>query len=117
MLSRLLLVAIGTLLLALAASNALAYSMSGGGTDELRGTESNDRLVGGGKDDVVSGLGGDDELYGGGGRDLILGGAGDDFVEAKDGEADVISCGPGNDVASLDRFDRVEGDCKTLYPG
>ena len=47
----------------------------------------------------------------------ILGGTGDDFIEAKDGEADFVGCGPGNDVASVDPADRVEGDCETLYPG
>ena len=112
-----LLVVIGALLLTLAAGNALADSAHGGGTRALRGTDGADRMTGSGGDDVIWGLAGGDELYGGEGRDLILGGTGDDFVEAKDGEADVIACGPGKDVASVDPFDRVEGDCETLYAG
>ena len=101
----------------LAAGSALADSVRVGVTDAQRGTEGDDRLAGSAKEDVIWARDGDDELYGDGGRDLILGGAGDDFIEAKDGEADVIACGPGKDVASFDRFDRVEGDCETLYPG
>lgn len=116
-LTRLLVVTIGMLLLTLAAGSALADSVRVGGTEAQRGTEGDDRLAGSAKDDVIWARDGDDELYGDRGRDLIFGGAGDDFVEAKDGEADVIGCGAGDDVASVDRFDRVEGDCEALYPG
>jgi hypothetical protein len=38
-------------------------------------------------------------------------------VEAKDGEADFVGCGSGNDVASVDLADRVARDCETIYPG
>lgn len=110
-------VAIGTLLLTLAAGSALADSVRVGASDVQHGTEGDDRLTGSAKEDVIWARDGDDELYGDGAPDLILGGAGDDFIEAKDGEADVIACGPGKDVASVDRIDRVEGDCETLYPG
>jgi Ca2+-binding RTX toxin-like protein len=112
-----LLVAIGALLLTLAAGSALADSVRVGGADAQRGTEGDDRLAGSAKGDVIWARDGDDELYGDGGPDLMLGGAGDDFIEAKDGDADVIACGSGEDVASVDRFDRVEADCETLYPG
>jgi Ca2+-binding RTX toxin-like protein len=114
---RFLLVVIGVSFLTLAAGNALADSLRGGGTSALRGNDGGDRLNGFGKEDGIWGLGGDDELYGGEGRDLILGGAGDDFIEAKDGEADFVGCGPGNDVASVDLADRVARDCETIYPG
>ena len=79
-----------------------------GGDDEIWGLAGNDGLSGGE---------GADELYGGAGRDALLGGAGDDFIEAKDGEADFVGCGSGNDVASLDLIDRVTRDCETLFPG
>lgn len=108
---------IGALLLTLAAGNALADSVRGGGTSALRGTDEGERLTGFGGDDDIWGLGGEDELYGGEGRDLILGGTGHDFIEAKDGEADLVGCGPGNDVASVDLVDRVARDCETIYPG
>ena len=83
----------------------------------LRGTEGVDRLVDKDGERTLLGLEGDDELYGGGGQDLILGGEGDDFIEAKDGESDLVGCGPGNDVASVDNLDTVEGDCETFFPG
>lgn len=111
------LVAIGAFLLALAAGSSLAHAVHDDGTDALSGTAGDDRLTGSAREDVIWADDGDDELYGGGGRDLIFGGAGDDFVEAKDGEADLVACGAGNDVASVDRLDRVEGDCETFYPG
>jgi hypothetical protein len=38
-------------------------------------------------------------------------------VEAKDGEADFVGYGSGNDVASVDLADRVARDCETIYPG
>lgn len=113
----LLLAVIGALLLSLVAGVVLADPVRSVDTDALRGTEGGDRLTGFGGRDVVWGLGGDDELYGGDGRDLILGGTGDDFVEAKDGEADFVSCGPDDDLASVDLLDRVDRDCETLYPG
>ena len=114
-LARFLLVVIGVCFLTLAAGNALAESVRGGGASALRGNDGGERLNGSGREDGIWGLGGDDELYGGG-RDLILGG-GDDFIEAKDGEADLVGCGSGNDVASVDLADRVARDCETIYPG
>ena len=116
-LTRLLVVAVGVLLLNLAAASALADSGRDDGTGALRGTEGADRLADQDGENEIWGLGGGDELYGGGGRDLILGGQGDDFIEAKDGEADLVGCGPGNDVASVDPVDRVEADCERIYPG
>ena len=113
-----LLVVIGALLLALAAGDALAESARGGvGTDALRGTDEGEQLTGTGGDDGIRGLDGDDELYGGEGRDVILGGAGDDFIETKDGAVDLVSCGSGDDVASVDLLDLLPGDCETVYAG
>ena len=116
-LARLLLVVLGVSLLTLAAGNALADSVRGGGPSALRSTDGGERLTGFGGDDGIWGPGGDDELYGGEGEDLILGGTGDDFIEAKDGEEDFVGCGLGNDVASVDPADRVARDCETIYPG
>ena len=116
-LARFMLVMIGVSFLTLAAGNALADSVSGGGASALRGNDGGERLNGFGKEDGIWGLGGDDDLYGGGGRDLILGGAGDDFIEAKDGKADFVGCGSGNDVASVDLADIVARDCESIYPG
>lgn len=68
-----------------------------------------------GESSVVRGGPGNDDLYGEPGRDIIVGGAGDDFIEAKDGSKDHISCGPGDDVASVDELDIVASDCETVY--
>lgn len=122
-----LVVVIGAILLGLAADDALAGAVLGGGEgDALRGSGGGETLAGfGGEDetwglagdDALSGGGGDDELYGGAGHDALLGGAGDDFIEARDGERDYVWCGPGNDAVSADPADRVTRNCETLYAG
>lgn len=122
----LLVVAVGLLLLSLAARDALAGAELGGrGDDALRGAGHDDRLAGfGGEDgiwglegdDGLSGGGGADELYGGPGRDELYGGAGNDFLEAKDGGRDYVDCGPGHDSASVDPEDLVSRSCETVYP-
>ncbi|MEW6637733.1 MAG: hypothetical protein AB1425_13080 [Actinomycetota bacterium] len=125
-LTGILLVLLGAVLLALAAQSALAGTVSGGdGGDVLLGSAQDETIAGRGDEDGLYGLagsdalvggGGDDELYGGPGRDLLLGGEGDDFVEAKDGEADYVDCGPGADVAGVDFEDRASPDCEAVYP-
>ena len=104
-----LLVCAGLLLMVPAAAEAWASSVSG--------SEEGEVLRGSGRDERVTGLGDEDELYGGEGTDKLLSGAGDDFVEASDGEQDVVSCGPGVDVASVDFVDLVARDCEKVYPG
>ena len=115
------------LLLALAAGDALAGTLAGGGDDDaLRGSGQDERLAGFGGDDglwglegedVIFGGAGGDELYGGSGRDTLVGGAGDDFIETKDGSRDYVECGPGLDVASVDFGDLVARSCESVYPG
>ncbi len=122
----LLVVAVGLLLLSLAAGDALAGAELGGrGDDELSGAAQDDRLAGFGGEDGIWGLEGDDglsggaggdELYGGPGQDVLYGGAGDDFLEAKDGGRDYVDCGTGRDAASVDPEDLVSRDCETIYP-
>lgn len=118
------LVVLGVVLISLAATDALAGT--GDGSDTLRGSESADRLDGFAGDDLINGSAGDDtlsggdgadEVYGGPGSDLLFGGAGEDFIEAKDGGADYVDCGAGDDVASVDDGDRVSPACETVYPG
>ena len=104
-----LLVSAGLLLIAPAVAEALVSTVPGSAEGEvLRGSSLNER---------VTGLGGEDEIYGGEGADHLFSGEGDDFVEASDGERDVVSCGPGVDVASVDPVDLVAGDCERAYPG
>ncbi len=107
--------------------------LSGGAGDDLwlRGGAGNDRLSGGSGRDSASGGDGDDVLGGGSGRDILNGGpgddrlsdsagpnrysgrSGDDTINAANGEIDSVSCGTGDDVATVDRADRVSG-CETI---
>lgn len=103
------LVSVGILLMVPAAAEAVAWNVYGSEEGEvLRGSDWDER---------VTGLGGEDELYGGDGADGLFSGDGDDFVEASDGEQDLVSCGPGVDVASVDFVDLVARDCERVYPG
>ena len=105
----LLLVSVGILLMVPAAAEAVASN--------VYGSEEGEVLRGSGWDERVTGLGDEDELYGGAGADGLFSGDGDDFVEASDGERDLVSCGPGVDVASVDFVDLVARDCERVYPG
>lgn len=55
--------------------------------------------------DLLRGSRGDDVLRPGRGRDRVIAGAGDDVIFARDGERDVIDCGPGRDRVRADRRD------------
>jgi hypothetical protein len=65
---------------------------------------------------VFNGGSGNDGLFGGGGRDTFIGGLGDDNVVSRDGQAEFLDCGDGNDTAISDDADtrvsceQVEGD-------
>ncbi|MEI2701345.1 MAG: calcium-binding protein [Baekduia sp.] len=100
--------------------------------DVIRGGAGDDTMYGGGADDIVDGGAGNDmvqgdngadRLFGGpgadllrpaAGRDVVFGGAGPDVVHSEaDGAVDVVDCGPGKDVAHVDRIDRVRG-CESV---
>lgn len=99
-----------------------------GGADELRGGDGADRIDGGAGPDVLDGGYGDDQIVGGAGPDRIsadlAGGdcgplwckypSGNDVVDARDGEADSVSCGPGTDRVLADSVDTVAPDCETV---
>jgi Ca2+-binding RTX toxin-like protein len=77
-----------------------------GGDDQLIGNNgANHLILGGPGDDVMLGLGGPDHLRGDAGKDALMGGAGVDVLEAADGEADRLDCGPGGGVARRDGRD------------
>lgn len=112
------------------------------GNDHMRGGNGDDTQNGGAGNDVIfAGLGvdtsnggdGDDRLWGlarkdvegveGESADTLNGDAGNDVIRARDGEADQISCGDGdNDVAFLDEkdvitdatADNANGSCETV---
>jgi ABC-2 type transport system ATP-binding protein len=97
------------------------------GKDKIRGTEGPDAIAGGrgrdrlkgrGGDDCLAGQTGGDRLGGGAGEDLLKGGKGSDRMSggksadelrARGGGRDRVRCGPGRDLAKVDRSDRVRG--------
>jgi Ca2+-binding RTX toxin-like protein len=86
------------------------------GDDLIRGFGDDDCLVGGSGGDRLLGGSGYDRLTGGRGADTLVGGsgvnrydagAGNDVVNARNGRAELVSCGSGRDRARIDRRDRV----------
>jgi hypothetical protein len=83
------------------------------GADLIYGRNGNDTLVGGRGNDILNGGRGNDLLDGGPGLDRLYGGPGNDTLRARDGHRDVVDCGPGRDLARVDRADSVSG-CETI---
>jgi hypothetical protein len=77
---------------------------AGSGSDELEGNALPNTLSGGD---------GADTLTGNGGADTLLGDAGADTINARDGAADDVNCGPGADTAVVDPADTVTS-CETV---
>ena len=107
--------------------------------DAFGGGEGDDVLTGGGSDDTLSGGPGNDRVFGEDGQDVVAGGDGDDYIvggpgvdrfwgedveacivsscasgqdqiEARDGNREMIDCGPGTDSAVVDPNDVVRND-------
>ncbi|HEY4097721.1 MAG TPA: hypothetical protein VGM33_19515 [Baekduia sp.] len=109
-------------------TNGSATLIGHGGADELKGSGGADTLDGGAGDDVLDAGFGDDTITGGPGRDTIAadraGGDcgplwctypyGNDTVQARDGEADSITCGAGTDRVVADPVDVVAPDCEQV---
>jgi hypothetical protein len=94
-----------------------ADTLTGGpGDDRLLGGAGADRLNGGAGADALFGGAGDDRLTGGAGSDSLFGGEGDDHLVARDGEADAVTCGPGDDTVVADAEDQVAADCEHVSP-
>lgn len=73
-------------------------------------------ISGGSGDDTLSTGSGADTLDGGAGADALGGGAGSDTFAARDGEADTLTCGDGEDAGDADLADAVAGDCEAVLP-
>ncbi len=96
----------------------------GAGNDYLDGKDGNDVVSGGSGADIVIGGVGDDQMHGDGGNDFLTdgsrghnvydGGEGRDTIVSWQGQRDSVSCGPGVDVAYVDRYDRVSRNCETI---
>jgi hypothetical protein len=76
--------------------------------EDLYGGPGDDRLSGSGSRNTLDGAGGRDRLNGAGGEDALFGGAGNDILDARDGHADELDCGPGRDVAVVDGSDQAK---------
>jgi len=110
--------------LALPALAGAAGKRGTAGPDTLTGTAGADTLSGLGAGDTLSGRGGADKLFGGPGgdrltggpaADKLLGGPGNDRLQARDGVADVVNCGPGSgDLAVVDGSDKVTAGCERV---
>jgi RTX calcium-binding nonapeptide repeat (4 copies) len=98
----------------------------GNGSDEVIGTDDDDKLTGTGGDDkmdggagedVVQGEAGNDEITGGDDPDFLYGGDGDDrFLETEDDAVDVLDCGEGEDVVTKpDARDQLFPSCEIVH--
>ncbi len=98
--------------------------VSGGDGDDQRGNGqgiTDSGLFGnGGRDRVLGGPGADD-VTGGNGADGMAGGDGNDIVDSFDQTKDLyVDCGPGRDIAYVDRKDRrgkIIEDCEQIIRG
>jgi len=107
-----------------------SYDGRGGDDVILAGDAHGDVLTGGAGNDTLTAGFGNDTITGGPGRDIINGdrpgrcnelhcdlpgGAlGDDTIDARDGEADTVACGIGNDKVVADAADSVAADCEQV---
>ncbi len=95
-----------------AAAGDLIYGWAG--ADLIYGLAGDDRIFAGSENDLVYGGPGNDLIDPALGRDRVYGGLGDDVIHVGGGEPDRIWCGPGYDVAYVDRLDRVAKDCEEV---
>ena len=77
------------------------------------GTSAGDTLIGSAAANTLSSGAGNDTIDGGTGNDVLNAGSGDDTVRARDGFADFVNCGDGNDTAEVDTLDTVQ-ECETV---
>ena len=86
--------------------------IGGPGNDRLVGFGGPDTLIGGAGNDVLDRQGTGDSVEPNDGRDRYFGGPGADKIRARDFTRDLrISCGPGRDTLSRDRFDPRPSGC------
>jgi hypothetical protein len=113
-----------------APSDAVSTIQGRGGADDLRTGDGRETIDGGSGDDRVEGGYGNDTLTGGPGKDEIHGDStaaqcggngqsctlpfGNDTIQARDGEADSIDCGAGQDRVVADAADVVAADCEAV---
>jgi Ca2+-binding RTX toxin-like protein len=95
----------------------------GAGRDTLFGREGGDTMEGGPGDDQLSGESGGnravtgeggDTIDGGPGRDLMQGEGGADLLASRDGRAEPLDCGAGNDRAETDLTESDATGCERV---
>jgi Ca2+-binding RTX toxin-like protein len=101
---------------AIAVTVGVALGHSGGGvspsTKVITGSNHADVLTGTRHRDRIDGRKGADRIVGGGAPDLLVGGKGPDVIRARDRHQDTVDCGPGKDVAVVDRAENGVYDCE-----
>jgi Ca2+-binding RTX toxin-like protein len=85
----------------------------GGDIERIDGGTGDDTLIGSAASDLLYGNAGNDVLDGGAGADLLAGGADNDTIAARDGVADLISCGDGADALTSDQLDAADS-CESV---
>ena len=85
----------------------------GGDIERVDGGTGGDTLIGSAGNDLLYGNDGSDILDGGAGADLLAGGADNDTIAARDGVADLISCGDGADALTSDQLDAADS-CESI---
>ena len=86
----------------------------GDGSDSISAGGGVTLLRGGAGDDFLNGGEAGDSVDPGPGPDYVISAGGDDTIAARDGEADSISCGEGDDTVSADLDDSVDPDCERV---
>ena len=85
----------------------------GGDIERVDGGTGDDTLIGSAGNDLIYGNAGNDTLDGGAGADLLAGGADNDTIAARDGVADLVSCGDGADALTSDQLDASDS-CESV---
>jgi Ca2+-binding RTX toxin-like protein len=78
-----------------------------GDVEDVVGGNRGDALTGDARPNTLDAGPGDDFVRGAAGVDRLLGGRGADVLAARDGVGDDVLCGPGADLAIVDRRDRL----------
>jgi len=99
-----------------AANDGTATEADNVGVDveNATGGPNGDSLTGDARANLLVGLAGNDKIDGGEGADALDGGDGDDTITSRDGSADGVTCGAGNDTVVADVTDTVGADCENV---
>jgi hypothetical protein len=84
--------------------------------EDVKGTDSDDTLIGSANNEAIAGLSGNDTLLGKSGLDTLFGGEGDDQIESNGGQTLLIGDG-GNDTLSAVAYIDAANDNSTLLGG